>query len=156
MKSANSVLPPPPSMIGSKDDLNKAGKLIQHGAVKLRRKPFSMLSMPAAAKISLSPSSLGGHQQNSHIIMNNNAMFLLDLASASNVNLIPPALKQQQQQPKAQPSSQSQASQSKAFGGARSKHSNPSSLSSVSELAQMDPNPFPIVSFQVSLANFFM
>ena len=53
---------------------------------------------------------------NSHIIMTNNAMFLLDLASSSSSNL--DCLSQKM------------------------------TLSSVSELGGMDPNPFPLVPFQ--------
>jgi hypothetical protein len=75
---------------------------------------------------------------NSHIIMNNNAMFLLDLASASNSNLVPnnvSSSSQQQQQQQRQNSQQHQAMFT-------------SNLSAVSELMPLDPNPFPIVPFQ--------
>ena len=57
--------------------------------------------------------------------MNNNAMFLLELASASNSNLV--------SNPQQRKSSQAMFS---------------SSLSAVSELMPLDPNPFPIVPFQ--------
>jgi hypothetical protein len=71
--------------------------------------------------------------------MNNNAMFLLDLASASNSNLVPnnasSSSQQQQQQQQRQNSQQHQAMFT-------------SNLSAVSELMPLDPNPFPIVPFQ--------
>ena len=136
MKNVSAVLPPPPSMRGGDLDVSKSK------SVKLRRKPFSMLMMQGSSKMSLSPSSVG-LQMNSHIIMNNNAMFLLDLASASNSNLIPPASLKPQQPPQA-------TVPAPVVGGARSKinPNNASHLSSVSELSQLDPNPFPFIPFQ--------
>lgn len=66
-------------------------------------------------------------QIQSHMVMNNNAMFLLDLACASNSNLVPPSLRK----------SSSLSSQMSRSG-----------LSAVSELSHVDPNPFPLVPFQ--------
>merc|ERR1712223_2194885 len=83
-----------------------------------RKKSFTLASAAASAATSAT-------QINSHIIMTNNAMFLLDLASASNSNLV------------------NISRTSKAMTA--------SILSSVSELGCMDPNPFPLVPFQVSL-----
>ena len=83
-----------------------------------RKKSFTLAS--AAASVATSATQI-----NSHIIMTNNAMFLLDLASASNSNLV------------------NISKNSKAMTA--------SILSSVSELGCMDPNPFPLVPFQVSL-----
>ena len=82
------------------------------------KKSFTLAS--AAASVATSATQI-----NSHIIMTNNAMFLLDLASASNSNLV------------------NISKNSKAMTA--------SILSSVSELGCMDPNPFPLVPFQVSL-----
>ena len=146
MKNVSSALPPPPSMRGGDLDGSKSK------SVKLRRKPFSMLMMQSSSKMSLSPSAVG-QQMNSHIIMNNNAMFLLDLASASNSNLIPPtSLKPQQAQASASAQPTSSASMAPVVGGARSKitpnSATSSHLSSVSELSQLDPNPFPFIPFQ--------
>ncbi len=92
---------------------------------QLRRK--STMPMPAASKLSSPTGTL-----NSHIIMNNNAMFLLDLASASNSNLVPPTTRQSKQH------------QAYTTWGARVK----SNLSAVDELSPFDPNPFPLVPFQ--------
>ena len=85
-----------------------------------RKKSFTLAS--AAASVATSATQI-----NSHIIMTNNAMFLLDLASASNSNLV------------------NISKNSKAMTA--------SILSSVSELGCMDPNPFPLVPFQVSLCH---
>ena len=129
--------------------------------VRLRKK--SSLMMPPSAKM-ISPS---GGQLSSHRIMHNNAMFLLDLASsASNSNLVAAAAVRQsapaaQQQPSHPPPPP--PTTSVAIGGARSKIppalplpaaagapppfvSQP--LAAVSELAHLDPNPFPLVPFQ--------
>lgn len=88
----------------------------------LRKKSFSLSASAAAAAVNASPG-----QMNSHIIMTNNAMFLLDLASASNSNLVNPVNRS------------SSSKMTTSFG---------CSLSSVSELGGMDPNPFPLVPFQ--------
>ena len=113
--------------------------------VKLRKKSTANLMMPPSAKM-ISPS---GGQLSSHRIMHNNAMFLLDLASsASNSNLVArqTAHAQQPQPPPPPP-----PTTSVAIGGARSKIPPPSvsqPLSAVSELSNLDPNPFPLVPFQ--------
>lgn len=85
----------------------------------LRKKSFTLSASAAAAATNASPG-----QMNSHIIMTNNAMFLLDLASASNSNLV---------------NVNRSSKMTTSFG---------CSLSSVSELGGMDPNPFPLVPFQ--------
>ena len=113
--------------------------------VKLRKKSTASLMMPPSAKM-ISPS---GGQLSSHRIMHNNAMFLLDLASSANninSNLVRPNQPVSQQQPQPPP-----PPTSVAIGGARSKIPPPSvsqPLSAVSELSNLDPNPFPLVPFQ--------
>ena len=112
--------------------------------VKLRKRSTASLMMPPSAKM-ISPS---GGQLSSHRIMHNNAMFLLDLASsASNSNLVArQTAHAQQSQPTPPP-----PTTSVAIGGARSKIPPPSvsqPLSAVSELSNLDPNPFPLVPFQ--------
>ncbi len=85
-------------------------------------------------------------QLSSHLIMHNNAMFLLDLASASNSNLVPPFVRQRSA-PAAASSAFPSSSASAARGGGISRQQS-SHLSAVSELSHFDPNPFPLVPFQ--------
>ena len=85
--------------------------------------------------------ALNSSQINSHIIMTNNAMFLLDLASASasNPNLVNAATAASSTSLSAMASSSySKKLMTTSIGG----------LSAVSELESMDPNPFPLVPFQ--------
>jgi hypothetical protein len=67
-----------------------------------------------------------GAPLNSHNIMNNNALFLLELASSSTSDIV------SQSQPTRRQSQQMYSS----------------NLSAVSELTSLDPNPFPLVPFQ--------
>jgi len=89
--------------------------------------------MTPAQKIATSPTT---GQPNSHMIMSNNAIFLLGLASSFNSQLAGGGggmfKRQQQQQPMASSSSVMQTS----------------NLSAVEELLPFDPNPFPLVPFQ--------
>ena len=88
--------------------------------------------------------ALNSSQINSHIIMTNNAMFLLDLASsASNPNLVNATAATAASSTSLSAMAASSSSYSKklmttSIGG----------LSAVSELESMDPNPFPLVPFQ--------
>ena len=82
----------------------------------------SLVSFPVASS---SPNHI-----NSHIIMTNNAMFLLDLASEASNNLLF--------------GNQSSSLNRKSTNSMMSS----SMLNSVSELSNMDPNPFPLVPFQ--------
>jgi E3 ubiquitin-protein ligase MYCBP2 len=94
-------------------------------ATQLRRRPLSML-LPAPQL-----SSPTG-QPSSHLIMRNNAMFLLDLASVSNSNLVALSAKRAED----------------AHGGEALMSGQGQSLSAVAELAPFDPNPFSLVPFQ--------
>eukprot|EP00094_Tigriopus_californicus_P010528 TCALIF_10156-PA protein Name:"Similar to MYCBP2 E3 ubiquitin-protein ligase MYCBP2 (Homo sapiens)" AED:0.02 eAED:0.04 QI:14/0.77/0.5/1/0.88/0.8/10/0/4914 len=95
---------------------------------------FSSLSSKLA-----SPSG----QLQSHVIMNNNAMFLLDLANASNSNLRPKNELLATNLSGVPPASQS----SVVVGGARSKIPAHTVQPHI-ELSHFDPNPFPLVPFQ--------
>ncbi len=104
-----------------------------------RRRPLSAMLPPSRI------TSPTGHM-NSHLIMHNNAMFLLDLASASNSNLVPPAqLARQRSAPASFPFAVGGSSGGRMASAAFSGHH---PLSAVSELAGLDPNPFPLVPFQ--------
>ena len=95
----------------------------QQNKVKSRRASnYVTLMSPLSSQKVTSPST---GQPNSHIIMNNNAMFLLDLASSSSASHLD----------KIRPMTNSQVMQT-------------SNLSAVEELLPLDPNPFPLVPFQ--------
>eukprot|EP00095_Tigriopus_kingsejongensis_P005847 maker-scaffold697_size109876-snap-gene-0.24 protein:Tk05847 transcript:maker-scaffold697_size109876-snap-gene-0.24-mRNA-1 annotation:"e3 ubiquitin-protein ligase mycbp2 isoform x1" len=117
---------------------------------------LNMVNIQAKAKMKPMPTKLSSPsgQVQSHIIMNNNAMFLLDLASASNSNLRPKPLALDAVLRKTVESSPQISLSSVAIGGARSKVPPPPNnhqsqmRPSRSELSPLDPNPFPMVPFQ--------
>ena len=129
LRRANPPPPPPPtSALRAAADLAfyeaKKKQQQQHlaGSGKVHRRKSSLSKT--------SPLSAGaGSSVNSHIIMNNNAMFLLDLSSSSSASAATAS----------QNSTSRKMTTSSMMGG---------SLSAVSELGALDPNPFPLVPFQ--------
>ena len=93
---------------------------MEAGVVTAARAANTAASTPKVITPTAATASTAGQHPNSYSVMNNNANFLLELASAA-----APAIKQLHHQ---------------QIGN--------SSLSAVDELLPVDPNPFPLVPFQ--------
>lgn len=115
-------------------------KRIEHifAPFKYRKSLDFNLYFSATSPLSSSTAaSSNGAPLNSHNIMNNNALFLLELASSSNSDLV----------------SQSHLTQP---ARRQSQQMYSSNLSAVSELASLDPNPFPLVPFQCFQVHYYL